>query len=52
MEKEALKMIAWGNNWSKFQDFIKNKETKAQMELSKELSLTTKDGEVIDIKIK
>ena len=52
MQETALKMISWGNNWSKFQEFINDKNTKAQVRKEIESDFTDENWEVFNIKIK
>jgi len=52
MQESALTMIKWWETWDIFQEFIKDKDTKAQTVLKKEFELTDKSGEVLNIKIK
>ena len=52
VQESALTMIEWWNNWTKFQDFINDKDTKAQTELRQEFELTDTTWEIIKVKFK
>ena len=52
MWDDINKLIKWGNYFPKFQEFIKDKDTKAQTSLFKEVELTSKTWEVKKVKLK